>query len=240
MNAAIGKEAVTIRGRSRRAALRGTGRALVCLLTLLGLHAAATAASSTVTVERDGDRFTVAAEAVIDADPRTAWDTLTDYERLPQFIPGIRRTRVLSRDDTADGEQLLVEYAGRFNLLLLMLPTQVWLEVRHAPMKEVLARSVAPPPRAPDEAQAAPTLRTFTGRYTLNALDREPAGPPRVRLGYSARFELAEPLPPVIGPIFGAAAVRHALREQFEAMVAEIERRVRRSPAAEAPRAGGN
>jgi hypothetical protein len=213
---------------------------LVGLLASLGLHAAATAASSSVTVERDGDRFTVAAEAVIDADPRTAWDTLTDYERLPQFIPGIRRARVLSRGTVADGEQLLVEYAGRFNLLLLTLPTQVWLDVRHTPMKEVLARSVAPPLRAPDEAQAVPSLRTFTGRYTLTALDREPPGLSRVRLGYSARFELAEPLPPVIGPIFGAAAVRHALREQFEAMVAEIERRALRSPAADAPRGGGS
>lgn len=220
--------------------MRGAGHVLVWLLASLGLQGSATAASSSVTVERDGDRFTVVAEAVIDADPRTAWEVLTDYERLPQFIPGIRRTRVLSRRTLADGEQLLVEYAGRFNLLLLMLPTQVWLDVRHAPMKEVLARSVAPPPRAPDEAQTVSTLRAFTGRYTLNPLDREPAGPQRVRLGYSARFELAEPLPPVIGPIFGAAAVRHALREQFEAMVAEIERRALRSPAADASPGGGS
>jgi hypothetical protein len=34
-------------------------------------------------------------------------------------------------------------------------------------------------------------------------------------------------LPPIIGPLFGTAAVRQTLREQFGAMVTEIERRSR-------------
>lgn len=221
------------------AAVRAIGCVLIGLLALLGLPGAADAATSSVTVERDGDRFTVAAEAVIDADPRILWETLTDYERLPQFIPGITRTRVLSRSELADGEQLRVEYAGRFNLLLWMLPTQVWLDVRHTPLKEVVARSIAPPPHTADEVQAVPTLRAFSGRYTLDVLSRAAAGLPRVRLGYRAQFELAEPLPPVIGPIFGTVAVRHALREQFDAMVAEIERRALRGAATDAARAGG-
>jgi hypothetical protein len=67
--------------------------------------------------------------------------------------------------------------------------------------------------------------RAFDGRYTLTVLGGAGAGAPRVRLDYSARFELAEPLPPIIGPLFGTAAVRQTLREQFGATVTEIERR---------------
>lgn len=213
---------------------------LLALLAALLAAGPAVAAPSSVEVERNGDRFSVVADAVLDVDVRTVWETLTDYERLPQFIPGIRRTRVLSRSSNADGDRLLVEYSGRFHLLFVTLPSHVWLDVRHVPMTEVLAQSAPPPPRATgDPDSILPTLRAFSGRYTLTVLDRPPASPPRMRLAYAARFELAEPLPPVIGPMFGAAAVRHALREQFEAMVAEIERRAMRGPTTDAPRGGG-
>jgi hypothetical protein len=46
-----------------------------------------------------------------------------------------------------------------------------------------------------------------------------------VRLDYDARFELATPLPPLVGTLFGVAAVRQTMRAQFEAMLREIERR---------------
>lgn len=46
-----------------------------------------------------------------------------------------------------------------------------------------------------------------------------------MRLDYDAQFELAAPLPPVIGRLFAVSAVRQTMREQFEAMLREIERR---------------
>ena len=67
------------------------------------------------------------------------------------------------------------------------------------------------------------TLRSFTGRYGLTpirVLHRS-----GVRLDYDARFELAQPLPPLVGSLFGVGAVRRTMREQFEAMLREIERR---------------
>ena len=231
------------RQRARRTqSVRSCGRwlrvpLLAAVLAVQLAAGTAQAATSSIEVERDGDRFTVAADAVLDADPRTAWETLTDYERLPQFVPGIRRTRVLSRGGSADGERLVVEYTGRFQLVGGSMPTHIWLEVRHLPMTEVQAQWIAPPPRAPGDPE--PTLRAFTGRYTLTPLASPSGVPPRLRLGYTARFELAAPLPPVIGPMFGATAVRHALREQFEAMVGEIERRAARRPPADPPRTEG-
>ena len=174
-------------------------------------------------VERDGDRFRVTARADLTADARVAWDTLTDYARLPEFVPGVTSTRVLSRTPAEGGERLSIEYVGSFRLLFLSVPTYVWLDVRHQPFTDVLARSMpAPRPDAP-----AATLKSFDGRYSLAVIGRGAGGASRVRFDYRAQFELAEPLPPVIGPLLGTWAVRSVLREQFAAMVGEIERRSR-------------
>jgi hypothetical protein len=176
-------------------------------------------------VERDGDRFRVTARADMAADPRVAWDTLTDYERLPEFVPSVTRTRVLAREARLGGERLTVEYSGTLKLWFFSVPTQVWLDVQHAPFTDVTARDSAKVPARVDGPP--PSLKSFDGRYTLAVVGGGSAGAPRVRFDYSAQFELAEPLPPIIGPLFGTAAVRQTLREQFGAMVTEIERRSR-------------
>jgi hypothetical protein len=183
-------------------------------------------------VERDGERFHVTARADMNADPRIAWDTLTDYERLPEFIPGIARVRVLSRAARPAGEQLAIEYAGSFRLLFFSIPTQVWLDVGQEPFTDIRAQL------GPARSGPAPTLKSFDGRYSLAVVGGGERGAPRVRFQYDARFELAAPLPPVIGPLFGTAAVRHVLREQFGAMVAEIERRSRQRPGLQPGKAG--
>ncbi len=169
---------------------------------------------------REGDRFRVTARADMQADASVAWATLTDYERLPQFIPHLTRVRILARRPRPSGEALTVDYEGSFRLLFLSYPTQVRLDVEHVPFTDVLARLSTPP-------QPGGSLRQFEGRYTLTVVRGDRNAGARVRLDYNAAFELAQPLPPVLGSLFGVGAVRSMLREQFEALVAEIERRTR-------------
>lgn len=181
-------------------------------------------------VEHDGERFHVTARADMAADARVAWYTLTDYERLPAFVPGVERTRVLARVIRAGDERLTVEYAGALRFWIFSVPTRVWLDVHHQPFTEITARAASG--MSPPDGGAQASLRSFEGRYTLSTLGGASAGAARVRLDYSARFELAQPLPPLLGSLFVTAAVRLALREQFVAMVAEIERRSRGAPPA--------
>src|SRR5258706_2276241 len=88
------------------------------LLTLLAVANAAAQsdhadrAAPSVTVERDGDSYRVHASADLAAAPRVAWDTITDYERLPEFVPGVARSHVLSRTTSSTGERLVVDHAG--------------------------------------------------------------------------------------------------------------------------------
>lgn len=186
-----------------------------------------TQAAIEVDVERDGEMFLVLARADLAVDARTAWDTLVDYERMPQFVPGLQRTRVLSRTGGAQ-RQLTVEYIGESTLLFMSRSTRLWLDVEHVPYTDIIATS-APAPAG----QGASTVKGLRARYTLAVVGGGKA-PPRVRLTYNAQFELTEPLPPILGALFGTAAVRQSVREQFGAMVTEIERRSRARPSIEA------
>lgn len=168
----------------------------------------------TVKVERDGDTFYVNARANVAVDPRVAWDTITDYEHMRDFLPNIERSKVIARQ----GTRLTVEHVGQFPLFFFDIPVRVRLAVTQQPFERVVARS------EPGEVDGVPqTLRSFSGTYDLTVITLERrAG---IRLEYESRFELADPLPPIVGDLFGTAMVTKTVRLQFEAMVREMVRR---------------
>ncbi len=196
---------------------------VVGLIAVSGASAQASArAAPQIDVQRNGAVYSVRASSDVVADVPTAWATLTDYERLSEFLPDIRRVQVLSRD----GNRLTVAMSGALRLLIFEWPVRVRLAVQHEPYGRVLASS--DPGRVDGQP---PTLQAFRGRYTLTAIPI--AGRTGVRLDYEAQFQLTETLPSLIGPLFGRVLVRAAIREQFEALVREIERRQAMQPAAE-------
>lgn len=168
----------------------------------------------TITVEREGDTFYVRARATVAVDPRVAWDTITDYEHMRDFLPNIERSKVIARS----GTRMTVEHVGQFPLFFFDVPVRVRLGVVQQPFERIVARS------EPGEVDGAPqTLRSFMGIYDLAVISIERrAG---VRLEYESRFELADPLPPIVGDLFGTAMVTKTVRQQFEAMVREMVRR---------------
>lgn len=176
------------------------------------LTTAAAAATPEVEIRRDGAAYVVRAHADLDADQRTAWATVTDYEHLPEFVPGIRSAQVLARVAAGGSERLLVEQSGEFRFLWFSEPVHVWLDVSHDAPARVLAQAVTPSGTNP----ARSTVREFEGSYTFAPLDGG-----RTRFRHEARFAPAHPPLPIIGDL----VIRHVIAEQFAAMVAEIERR---------------
>ena len=163
-------------------------------------------------VTQDAGGYRIDASADVDADQALVWDTLTDYERLPQFVPGIRRVRVLESHEEAGRRHLLIEQAGELRFLFFARRVAVLLEVEQQPQSRVEARALPLPPGGDSDGSS---LHEFEGTYTLVPI---PGG---VRLGYRARFAPEFTLP----PIFGTLAVRRTMQAQFEAMLAEIDRR---------------
>lgn len=163
-------------------------------------------------VTRDGRAYRIDASADLVADPALAWSTLTDYGNLPRFVPGVIAVRVLEAHEEGGRQRLLVEQRGEIRFLFFSRRIVVLLDVQQDPRTRVNARAL---PRPPDPAADAANVDDFEGTYTLQPI---PGG---VRLGYRAHFAPGFALPPVLGPL----AVRLTLQTQFEAMLAEIDRR---------------
>lgn len=158
------------------------------------------AAQVDVDAARNGDLVEVRALAAIDAPLALVWSTLTDYERLPEFIPGLKKSRVISRA----GATATVEQSGEARFLFLAVPIDVTVESTERPPNIEVRR-------------VAGTLRHLQGRYETELL----SNPPRVQLRWIGSIASNSDLPALIGE----ALIRLLIEQQFVAMVREIERR---------------
>lgn len=185
-----------------------TGRfgTLACLVlvgaAVLGPPGAAAAEQVSVTTARSGSAVQVQARARVHADWQVAWDTLTDYDHLARFIPGMKRSRQIERR----GPAAIVEQVGEARLLLWRLPI------------EVTVASVERPPHRIEVHALSGSLSRLDGAYRI---EFEPAARDGLTLHWEGVIDPGVMLP-------GALAeplVRAQVTEQFLGMVGEIERR---------------
>jgi len=169
------------------------------LLPLLLLLAPAQAAEVSVNVTRNGDTFRVEASAEFDGTIARAWQVLTDYGRLAEFVPDLQSSRVISRD----GNQAVVEQKGQARVLFFSYPIDVRLAITEQPHEHVVSRAVSG------------NFREMRSAYSLEA------GQGRVVLRYNGRMVPDFYIPPLIGTL----ALRHNVEASFRALVEEMERR---------------
>lgn len=166
-----------------------------------------------VDVRRSGRTFESEATCDLAANAATVWQTITDYDALPRFMPGIRACRVIERTRAGRGvEELDVEQRGEFRFLWFQQRLTVRLAIRHERRRIAHARAT----KFELGVLKGRALDAFEGRYEI-----EPVGG-SVRLHYRSLIVSRFPPPPGIG----SAAVRQNLAAQLEAVAAEIERRV--------------
>ena len=154
-----------------------------------------------VETTRSGDLIEVRARATINAPLAVVWSTLTDYERLPEFIPGLTKSRVISRV----GATSTIEQSGEARFLFLSIPIEITLESTERPPNIEVRR-------------IAGTVRYLRGRYETEVVGTDPA---RVQLRWIGAITPKADLPPLIGE----ALMRLSIEQQFAGMVTEIERR---------------
>jgi hypothetical protein len=141
----------------------------------------------------------VRAEADIDADAATAWQVLTDYNRLAEFVPDMRVSRIIS----APGQPLLLEQSGEAGFLIFRFSIDVVLEVEETQQSRLGFRA------------RRGNMRHMQGEWRI---EHNAQG---IRLLYTAEMEPAFWVPPVIGP----ALLRRDIASHFDAVVREIRRR---------------
>ena len=180
------------------------------LLLLWAVGAGAAQGPSIETARRDA-AVEVHAQAVIDASHDTVWGTLTDYDHLGDFIPGMKRSRVVGRR----GPTAVIEQHGAAHFLFFSFPLDVTIE------------STARPPGAIDVRLVKGNLRRLEGGYRVRQV-----APGRIELRWDGLVE-----PDTLAPLLGELIMRASIRDQFTGMVREIERReAERRRAAAAPR----
>jgi ribosome-associated toxin RatA of RatAB toxin-antitoxin module len=153
----------------------------------------------TVEARRRGEALEVDCRATLVAPADLVWQTLTDYNRLAEFIPGMRRSRVIAT--RPDG--VLVEQSGEAKFLFLSFPI------------DAVLLSTERPPYAIDVRMEKGSLKRLEGGYRI----AQHAGG-RVVLTWSGIIEAAS-----APPLFGEFLMRASIEDQFRGMVMEIERR---------------
>ncbi|MEB5965301.1 SRPBCC family protein [Comamonas testosteroni] len=175
-------------------------RALGAALSLVCSSAPMSAQQLQIETTEHDEAVLVNATATMQVRPATAWNVISDYDHLAEFVPGMHSSRVLRRN----GNQVLVEQKGSLGFLFFQQAIEIRLAVIEWPQQRIVARAVGG------------NLQQMDGSYTLETLDDG-----RVRLSYSGRLVPAFTIPAMLGK----PVVRQLLTRQFKALVDEILRR---------------
>lgn len=109
-------------------------RLSLCLLLYCPLPLLAQAGKLEVTVKRvdagDMHVFEVNASGNVRATPEAVWKILTDYEKMPEFVPDMQKSRVISRA----GNLAVVEQFGEARFLFFRRPIYLVVNVAEQPM----------------------------------------------------------------------------------------------------------
>lgn len=140
--------------------------------------------------------------SMVHADPNVMWDTLTDYNRLASFVPGMTLSRVVS---PANARTKLVEQKGEGGLLSYVLPDHVVLAMDERPYHYIGFRSVSG------------LVSTLRGEWVIDGNSKP------VKLTYRAYVLPLLPPPPGLTDGY----VQEEIRLRLEAVAREAERRMK-------------
>ncbi len=178
-------------------------------LFLTAVAASAAAAGAKVNASTGLSGIRVEASQRLNADAQTVWQTLTDYNRLAAFIPDMVSSRVISPPGAGPKK---VEQIADAGLFAFVMPDQVVLIMEETPINLIRFRSVAG------------KVAAMNGEWRIQG-DKAP-----VTLTYRAHIVPMTPVPPLVTSYF----IEDEVKNRFEALGREAERRMR------APAAGQN
>lgn len=168
-------------------------------MVFLGAGAAPAAALPGVNLSQQGSRLLVSGEVLVPVSPATAWEVLTDYERIPQFVPGMRISRVIQRE----GNTRVLEQQGEMqanNMRMLYFGT---LKVTEEPSSRLTVQFLNG------------TFRNMQGQWLLEG-KRAP-----VKLAYHLDYDTGTPYP---SPMM-AAMLQQQVVHWVSSLAAEMQRR---------------
>jgi ribosome-associated toxin RatA of RatAB toxin-antitoxin module len=153
-----------------------------------------------VEAKRYGDAVQVSVRTTVKAPLDLIWNTLTDYDHLAQFVPGMKKSRLIERQ----GKVAVIEQSGHAHLWFFHFPIDVTVEVTEHPSSAIQVRLLKG------------NLKRLEGQYEIEKISDD-----LYALRWSGTIE-----PGIAVPSFLATdLMRKNITEQFLGMVHEIERR---------------
>jgi hypothetical protein len=181
--------------------MRTINRLLVMAIVWL-LPTAGIAAQTRVATDIGLTGIRIYATSVVNADAHVLWATLTDYNRLASFVPGMTLSRQIA---SSKAGVKMVEQKGEGGLLSLVLPDHVIFAMDERPYTHIGFRSVAG------------LGSSLQGEWAING-QQSP-----VQLVYRAHVVPMLPPPPMLTDGY----VQDEIRLRLDAVGREAERRMK-------------
>jgi ribosome-associated toxin RatA of RatAB toxin-antitoxin module len=155
-----------------------------------------------IEAQRQGSAVAIEARATVKAQYALIWQTLTDYDHLSEFIPGMATSHVVERH----GGISIVEQTGEAGFMFFSFPIEVVVESREEPPAFIGMRVIKG------------NLKQLDGSYRI---EKTGGKDNEFVLRWSGIIER-----PMSLPLFVTVPLMRAnIADQFRAMVREIERR---------------
>lgn len=145
--------------------------------------------------------FEIQVSGLVRATPQQTWAVLTDYGRLPEFVPDLLSSKLLSRC----GDEAIIEQQGSAGFLFMRQSIHLVVRVTERPFSTL------------DVELVAGDMKHYASRWEL--VPAESGGGTRIAYRGSLEPDFFVPL------LLGRAMVQADVRKMLAAVVAEIERR---------------
>ena len=151
-------------------------------------------------VNTEGEQvFEVSASGAVKAAPAAVWKVLTDYEGMPDFVPDLEKTRVLSRT----GNRAIIEQSGVARFLFLSRTIHLVVQAAEEPMTSI------------DISLVTGDMKVYSCRWQMTAL---PDG--GTRIDYTGKL-----VPKFYVPgMLGSNLIRRDIERMMEAVLQRLDR----------------
>ena len=177
---------------------------IFCLFLTVALPASAQVPQLTVDVKRvpldDGHVFDVTASGTVAAAPAAVWKILTNYERMPEFVPDLRQARVLARV----GNEAIVDQLGSASFLFFRRDIHLVVRVTETPINVI------------DIALVSGDMKVYACRWELVPLP-DSGG---TRIQYSGKLAPNFYVPDMLG----ASIIRADVQRMMDAVLVRLDR----------------
>lgn len=144
--------------------------------------------------------FEVRASGFVTAAPERIWKVLTDYNRLPEFVPNLSATKILSRS----GNEVMIAQIGSGGFLFVKRTIHL------------VVRALEYPPTHIDVNLVSGDMKHYSVRWEVAPTTIAGISGARLRFGGTLEPDFFIP------PLLGSGIVEDDIKKMMQAVVAEI------------------